>query len=202
MKNVIKKILLTATLVTTLVTNVCASTVNSYVKNGTTMVPVRTITENLGANVEFDSNTNKIKITKDSTNVVLTINSKSVQVNGANKALLESAFIKDGTTYVPLRFISETFGCNVELNNKTVNILDDGKTIISTTPIAYQTEAPKTTIVQEQAPQTNGKTVYWTDKGKVYHSSPNCQTLSRSKDIHSGTISESGKARGCKVCGA
>ena len=45
-----------------------------------------------------------------------------------------------------------------------------------------------------------GGTVYWVPNGKVYHSTPNCSTLSRSKTIYSGTISESGKSRGCKRC--
>ncbi|MDR0879154.1 MAG: MBL fold metallo-hydrolase [Clostridioides sp.] len=43
-------------------------------------------------------------------------------------------------------------------------------------------------------------TVYWTPGGKVYHSSSNCKTLQKSKNIKSGTISESGKSRACRVC--
>ena len=43
-------------------------------------------------------------------------------------------------------------------------------------------------------------TVYWTPGGSVYHSTRECPTLSRSKIIYSGTISQSGKSRGCKVC--
>lgn len=44
-------------------------------------------------------------------------------------------------------------------------------------------------------------TVYWTPGGSVYHYSRSCPTLSRSRTIYSGTPSESGKSRGCKVCG-
>lgn len=43
-------------------------------------------------------------------------------------------------------------------------------------------------------------TVYWTPSGEVYHKSRNCSTLSRSKTIYSGSPSESGKDRACKVC--
>lgn len=46
----------------------------------------------------------------------------------------------------------------------------------------------------------SGQTVYWVKNGKVYHSTPNCSSLSRSKNIRSGTISQSGKPRGCKNC--
>ena len=51
-----------------------------------------------------------------------------------------------------------------------------------------------------QAQQNTGTTVYWTPNGKVYHSTPNCPSLSRSKTILSGSIEESGKSRGCKNC--
>ncbi len=51
-----------------------------------------------------------------------------------------------------------------------------------------------------QAQQNTGTTVYWTPNGEVYHSTPNCPSLSRSKTILSGSIEESGKSRGCKNC--
>ncbi len=47
---------------------------------------------------------------------------------------------------------------------------------------------------------SGGGIVYWTPSGSVYHSTPNCPTLSRSRIIMHGTIAQSGKARGCKVC--
>lgn len=43
-------------------------------------------------------------------------------------------------------------------------------------------------------------TVYWVSGGSVWHSTPNCVSLSRSTSIHSGSIAESGKSRGCKNC--
>lgn len=46
----------------------------------------------------------------------------------------------------------------------------------------------------------NKNIVYWTPKGKSYHSTPNCRTLSRSKTILKGTIEESGKYDPCDVC--
>ena len=51
-----------------------------------------------------------------------------------------------------------------------------------------------------QAQQNTDTTVYWTPNGEVYHSTPNCPSLSRSKTILSGSIEESGKSRGCKNC--
>ena len=48
---------------------------------------------------------------------------------------------------------------------------------------------------------SEGGTVYWTPGGSVYHYSRSCSTLSRSRTVYSGSISDSGKPRGCKVCG-
>lgn len=45
------------------------------------------------------------------------------------------------------------------------------------------------------------QTVYWVSGGKCYHTTQNCPTLKRSSNIHSGSISASGKSRCCKVCG-
>lgn len=42
--------------------------------------------------------------------------------------------------------------------------------------------------------------VYWTPNGKSYHSIKSCSTLSRSKIINSGTISQSGKNDPCDRC--
>lgn len=46
-----------------------------------------------------------------------------------------------------------------------------------------------------------GGTVYWVPNGEVYHLNRNCPSLSRSTNIMSGAISESGKPRVCQRCG-
>lgn len=69
-------------------------------------------------------------------------------------------------------------------------------------------KAEQERIAQEQAAQqaqqqqanAGGGTVYWVAGGSVYHSTPNCPTLKRSSNIQSGSISQSGKSRACKVC--
>ncbi|WP_297636517.1 MBL fold metallo-hydrolase [uncultured Clostridium sp.] len=46
----------------------------------------------------------------------------------------------------------------------------------------------------------NTKTVYWVPKGKSYHYSKSCSTLSRSKEILSGSLSECPKDDPCDRC--
>ncbi len=68
---------------------------------------------------------------------------------------------------------------------------------------AAQAEAARIQAEQEaqlQQQEDVGGTVYWTSGGEVYHSTLDCPTLGRSKNIFSGSISESGKSRPCKVC--
>ena len=42
--------------------------------------------------------------------------------------------------------------------------------------------------------------VYWTPNGKSYHTTKSCSTLSRSKTVLEGTITESGKSDPCDRC--
>ena len=58
------------------------------------------------------------------------------------------------------------------------------------------------TYWMDSSGRISGKnTVYWTPYGYVYHYSRFCPTLANSRTILSGSISSSGKSRGCKVCG-
>ena len=50
-------------------------------------------------------------------------------------------------------------------------------------------------------PSDLGKIVYWVPNGEKYHTTKNCRTLARSKDIRSGTVSQAGGRDLCKVCG-
>ncbi|CZR97283.1 ComEC family competence protein [Clostridioides difficile] len=53
---------------------------------------------------------------------------------------------------------------------------------------------------KEQNVSNTSEIVYFTPKGKSYHSTKNCSGLSRSKKILSGTISESKKNDPCDIC--
>lgn len=61
-----------------------------------------------------------------------------------------------------------------------------------------------TVIPKKESSSTNNnnhdETVYWTPNGEVYHKTPNCPTLKRSRTIYSGSVSECPKSRGCRVC--
>ncbi|MCI8980422.1 MAG: copper amine oxidase N-terminal domain-containing protein, partial [Clostridia bacterium] len=82
--------------------------------DGTTLVPLRVITEAFGAQVDWEGTTKTITLTYPEVGIVLQIGSVVAQVNEHNETLLEApALSANGVTMVPLRFISETFGADV-----------------------------------------------------------------------------------------
>lgn len=87
--------------------------VQPQVENGTTMVPLRTILEALGAEISWDEATQTVTITKDGTTIELTVNQDTAYQNGKAIKMNASSQIINGQTMVPLRFISESFGANV-----------------------------------------------------------------------------------------
>ncbi|MBR3934259.1 MAG: leucine-rich repeat protein [Clostridia bacterium] len=85
------------------------------IKNSRTMLPVRFIAENLGAVVTWESsNPDIVTITKNSTKIVISIGQNYAEVNGTKVELDSAAFIENDRTYLPVRFISENLGANVE----------------------------------------------------------------------------------------
>ncbi|NDI35781.1 stalk domain-containing protein [Chengkuizengella sediminis] len=96
------------------------SDVKPEIMNNRTMVPLRVISENLGANVDWSNS--EVTFTKSNIKVILNLNSITEEKNG-EKILLEiEPYIKNNRIFVPLRFISETFGCDVNYSNFTVTI--------------------------------------------------------------------------------
>lgn len=93
-------------------------------ESGRTLVPVRAIFEALGATVEWDGDTQTVTSRRDSDVVSLKLGSKRMYVNNTEKTLDVPAKALNGRTLVPVRAISEAFGCDViwDGNTRTVFI--------------------------------------------------------------------------------
>lgn len=117
-----------------------------YIKDGRTFVPIREITEKLGADVKWNGKDKSIRITLNGdvinmqiNNPMVTVNDKKIELDEAQapQLALYSSPRKETKTMVPLRFISETFGYSVDWNNDKVraeistsgekSIIEDGK---------------------------------------------------------------------------
>lgn len=87
---------------------------------GTTLVPLRVISEAFGAEVAWDGETKTVTIIDGKTTIKVVIGSKTALVNGEEKTLEEAAELTgSGVTTVPLRFISETLGAEVGYAHET-----------------------------------------------------------------------------------
>jgi len=81
--------------------------------DGSTLVPARSISERLGANVKWDEDTQTVTVTKDKV-FKFKIGSNNATVDGKNVTLQAPArLINGGTTYVPIRFLFESLGYKV-----------------------------------------------------------------------------------------
>lgn len=89
---------------------------------GRTLVPVRFISEAIGAEVNWEPETRQATITDERKQIILTIGSKDVLVNGEKQTIDCAATIYSDRTYVPLRFVSETLEAQVDYNGETREI--------------------------------------------------------------------------------
>lgn len=108
----------------TRLTDANGNTVEPFIQNGTTYVPLRGISQALGCQVEWDGNNRVIKIyqnkpSNDSVfhnsddNIKVYIDDEEIELKDANGTTVKP-FIIDGTTFIPLRGVSQALGCQVE----------------------------------------------------------------------------------------
>lgn len=83
---------------------------------GSTLVPMRGIFEALGATVRFDKATQTVYGKKGATAIILPLGALTATVNGQPQSLPQAAQLINGTTLVPLRFISQSLGASVGWN--------------------------------------------------------------------------------------
>ena len=163
------------------------------IENGSTLVPLRIISENMGASVVWNGKDRSVTIEKDGTNIYLVLDQKNVVVNGESKELAVAPKIIDNTTMVPIRFVSENLDCAVNWDgtNRIVSIIESGVTVVEpepeqkpVTPAApvYTADGKHKVIDDENYP------VYYVPKGAKYHDTKECPTLARSTTINETTI--------------
>lgn len=84
------------------------------IANENTFIPLRGIIDTIGGKLTWQSETQSIVIERGSKKITLKVGSKEAVVNGTAITLDSAPFISAaGSTYVPLRFISEAIGAQV-----------------------------------------------------------------------------------------
>ncbi len=82
-------------------------------KSNRVQVPVRFVSEALGAEVGWDSKSKQVTVEMGEDTIVLTMGKKAYTVNGQTKQMDTVAQQKQNRTFVPLRFVSEALGAKV-----------------------------------------------------------------------------------------
>ncbi|WP_172195397.1 N-acetylmuramoyl-L-alanine amidase family protein [Saccharibacillus qingshengii] len=92
------------------------------VVGGTTMVPIRVVSQQLGYSVNWNRSAGRITIGSSASPLVLTLGSLTANAGTASVTMQQAPFVQADTTYVPLRFVGSQMGLGVkwEQNSKTV----------------------------------------------------------------------------------
>lgn len=91
----------------------------SFQKNGTIMVPIRVISEAIGATVSWLPQQHKIMVNKGERNAQFLVGSKQVKVQDKDELLKEAPEIREGKVFVPLRSAMESMGASIRWDAST-----------------------------------------------------------------------------------
>ena len=131
-----------------------------------TLVPVREIFESeaVGAKVEWNSKTEEVYITYRDQFIVLAINDKTAYVNGKPHELdVPAKLIRDlnkdhPKTMVPIRFISEVLGFDVDWDNSSYTAMLTNADLVVDMPIEPEVpEVPEVIEPDSEANEINGE---------------------------------------------
>lgn len=93
------------------------------IQDGRTLVPMRAIFEALGAEVSWDGGTQTVTAYRGESTMTLTIGSSILSIDGREIVLDVPAQLVNDRTLVPVRAVSESFGCGVDWNGDTQTVI-------------------------------------------------------------------------------
>lgn len=113
---------------------------------GRTLVPLRTLAVSLGVpnddeHIIWNGETREVTVINENVNIELTIDSNAAVVNGENKTIDVPATIYNGRTYLPARFVAESFEKYVGWDGETGTITISDEPIAVVEPIANDAAA-------------------------------------------------------------
>ncbi|CAM3885118.1 stalk domain-containing protein [Alkalicoccus chagannorensis] len=101
-----------------------------FMENNRVLVPLRTIFEDLGAEVTWHQESREITASNENASIHMHADEQIAFVNDEEVTIDQTPIIREGHTFVPLRFVSEAFGANVgwDGSTQTVTVTESGHT--------------------------------------------------------------------------
>lgn len=103
------------------ITKVNTLSVAPFTVRGRTLVPLRGVIDEFGCELGFKNNV--VTVTYDGQKIELPVNSKKAYIDGKEVSLDQPVTIKNGRTLIPIRFIAENIGFEVEYKYGTINLI-------------------------------------------------------------------------------
>lgn len=97
------------------------------IEDGITFVPMRAIFEALGAEVEWDQQTQTVTAVNDTDTMVLKIGSTVMSINGVDSTMAAAPVNEEGYVLVPVRAVSEGLGVSVDWDENLKTVLISSK---------------------------------------------------------------------------
>jgi hypothetical protein len=93
--------------------------------NGRTQVPVRFVSEALGAEVGWEGSTKTVTISQGDKEIKIVIGKKDYTINGEKSLMDTEALLKEDRTFIPIRFVSEGLGARVDWDSAVRTVYID-----------------------------------------------------------------------------
>jgi len=109
-----------------------AADVQPLLQNGRMLVPIRVVAESTGADVAYEASARQVTVKEEGKRVVLLIDSRTAFVDGKRVTLDAPAMIVNQRTVVPIRFVSEALGYQVDWDERSKVALIQSKPVEDT----------------------------------------------------------------------
>lgn len=136
---------------------------NPFIENSRTLIPLRAVMEKLGASVEWDGEKSAVKITKDHIIIELVVGENTAKIiQDKDKAVNEEIIklevpsrIIDDRTFIPVRFVSESLGAQVEWDqSRNTVVIETRDKIVIERPVDFE-------VVEENTLEESETVLKW-----------------------------------------
>ena len=133
------------------------------IMGGNTLVPAREVFEKLGASVAWKSDKYEVDVSYGNTFVVMYIGNTQAMAGGEQKTMNVAPQLKNDKTMIPLRFVSEAVGIDVEWEDETrsikVNEKKEEKKEEVKEPVIEDTKSENNESIKKEETKEEKKTV-------------------------------------------